>query len=423
MRPATTPASTSNSSAIIAAVSPQLKKTQNASTVVRKNDGPTNLDLLCAELTGGIYTGPSISPSVDNLKRPSHSSSILSNLSAAPMSRFPQQSQNSVLGNTKDSSDHASCESIVSGKGRVSVLKKSSLNSLNSVVSTNSCLRSTVSESRTSSRREKHGVSFAVPYASNSPDEPQVRQRLSSDTTNRYFEKKYPVHKHQDREPLMFNSSSFGTSTAYLTTRSSENFNMDEFGIIVGASSNDSIVSGTYSYDAVMSASTDSEMSNTRRLSPNLKRSKKNLEVDPWRVDNISQIAEMKERERILVRRDTPPPKPMIPSSSDKDLREFIKRRNTPTLSMSSQALRRSRGGDSSENLVSRSLDSNDASIGSIGDEPIDPPGMFSRDDSVEERNYENIETISAAIRKSHDNLALDNIVKKVKSPDESTYL
>ena len=188
---------------------------------------------------------------------------------------------------------------------------------------------------------------------------------------------------------------------------------MDEFGIIVGAGSNDSIVSGTYSYDAVMSASTDSEMSNTRRISP-LKASKKSLEVDPWRVDNISQINEMNQREKGLVRKDTPPPKPIVPTTSDRDLREFIKRRHTPNLSVSTQALRRSRG-DSCENLVSQ-IDSNNASLGSLDQ------NFFPLLDDPEEVKYENIATISEAIRRSSDNILLD-IVKKVKSPDESTYL
>ena len=303
----------------------------------------------------------------------------------------------------------------MSGKGRVSVLKKSSMNSLNSIVSTNSCLRPTVVESRPASRKEKHGVSFAVPNTPNYIIEPQVRQRLSSDTTNKYFEKKFPVSRSYDKQPLMFNSSNIGYSSAYLSNRSSDNFNMDEFGIIVGAGSNDSIVSGTYSYDAVMSASTDSEMNNIRRLSPYNPRSS---EVDPWRVDNASQINEMRERESSLIRRDTPPPKSVVPNTSEKDLREFIKRKNTPTLSMSTQAIRKSRRGESRENLVSKSFDSGDI----IFDSQSGPFGTLQAVDTAEERNYENIETISAAIRKSQENL-LENLIKKIKSPDESTYL
>ena len=289
------------------------------------------------------------------------------------------------MASINDSADYASCESIVSGKGRVSVLKKSSLSSLNSVVSTNSCLRPVMTEGKQSTRREKHGVSFAVPFTDSNDFS---RGRLSSDSSSQYCTRRYSSSRTHDKIPLVPHSMSNQTCDS-VVNRSCENFNMDEFGIILGASSNDSIVSGTYSYDAVLSASTDSEVGNMRRYSPIIP--KKSLEVDPWRVEDVTVS---NERISTLTRKDTPPPKPILPNTTEKDLREFIKRKHTRNISMSTQTLRRSRG-ISSENLVSQT-DSNEASMSSL-----DHGLPFLVDDPNEVR-YENITTISAAINSNN---------------------
>lgn len=302
----------------------------------------------------------------------------------------------------KDSSDYASCESIVSGKGRVSVLKKSSMGSLNSVVSANSCLRTSITDSRSSSRKEKHGVSFAVPYT-----DPCVYTRQISDPSNQNVHRRFSVSRTEGKS----NFSSIGVGTPnYPSCNSHDQFsNLDEFGIIVGASSDSSIVSGTYSYDAVIGASTDSEISVAKKYSP--MRNRKSCEVDPW---NVESVLSHNEPDCILIRKDTPPPKPVIPSTCDKDLREFIKRRNNRPICMSTQSLRWSRG-VSSENLVSQ-YDSNEASLNSLD---------YMMSISNSEVQYENIATISEVINSKNIVTAdtLQDAGKKHKSPDESTYL
>lgn len=386
-------------------------------------DGGNNHGQEDIRTSGGSYLGTargaSLTPTAQQyraskaLNRTSSMSSSSNTAAALATSSIdPRNSSvtSGVLTSSKDSSDYASCESIVSGKGRVSVLKKSSQSSLNSVLSTNSCLRTSVTESRSSSRREKHGVSFAVPYTDPGV---YIRPRGLSDSGTQYFDKRPMSSKPQDKLPLMSSTNTIGTST-YLENTSYDHFsNMDEFGIIVGASSDSSIVSGTYSYDPVLSVSTDSDASTTRKCSP--MRIKKSLEVDPWRVDN--NLLNFNETDCVLIRKDTPPPKPVIPSTSDKDLREFIKRKHTRNLSMSSQTLRRSRG-VSSENLVLQ-CDSTEASMNSL-----DQKLALLYNDQKEVR-YENIATISAAInnkKQTADDILIDR-VKKIKSPDESTYL
>ncbi|XP_047741498.1 uncharacterized protein LOC125179514 [Hyalella azteca] len=258
------------------------------------------------------------------------------------------------------------------------------------------------------SRKERHGVSFAVPYR---------------DVEIQAWEPSGSVQSQQDSQPCLEDqpvesesipkTCTIGTST-YLEDTSCDHFsNMDEFGIIVGASSHSSLLSGTYSYDPVFS--TDDDASTTKKSSP--MQLPKNLEVDPWRVDNLGSFPLEQSSSNILVRKDTPPPKPVIPRNNEKDLREFIRRRHTSNLSMSTQTLRKS-GGISSENLVSK-WDSNEANLSSF-DQNV--PLLYNDDKEV---RYENIATISASIRdksKTTDDMVL-NLIKKIKSPDESTYL
>lgn len=350
-----------------------------------------------------------------------------------------------ILPVRKEGAEYASCESIVSGKGRVSVLKKSSQSSLNSILSSNSCLKTNVADTRGYvARKERHGVSFAVPqrdtavqswdteglaWDSVEPNRdtgvqswdtgPQAIQAWDTsgshrDTGAQSWEPMGSVQHHgavktSPEEAAAPNMCTIGTST-YLEDTSYDHFtNLDEFGIMVGASSDSSLISGTYSYDPVFS--TDDE-GKSKRLSPSLvgRRS----EVDPWRVDNIPPFGG---GDCGLVRKDTPPPKSVLPKNNEKDLRDFIRRRHTRNLSMSTQTLRRSHG-ISSENLVSQ-CDSNEASQNSLEQ---NLPLLYSEDKEV---RYENIATISAAIRdrtKTNDDMVL-NIIKKIKSPDESTYL
>lgn len=331
------------------------------------------------------------------------SSMSSSSVTAVTDSRFLPQVSSSIVAFSKESSDYTSCESIVSGKGRVSVLKKSSLGSLNSVISSNSCLRTSVSDSRSSSRKEKHGVSFAVPYT-----DPCVYTRQTSDPSSHHTERRYSVGRGNEKEH--FRNINLGASQNADSVSCDQFSNIDEFGIIFGAGSNSSIVSGTYSYDPVLCTSTDSEISATRRCSP--MRNIKSCEVDPWNVENILPTSET---DCVLIRKDTPPPKPLIPTNSDKDLRKLIKKHHNRTISMSTQTLRKSRG-DSSENLVSQN-NSNTASFNSLDQ-------IISAAISNDELRYGNINTISAAVNieniQAND---LNNIVKKIKSPDESTYL
>lgn len=317
------------------------------------------------------------------MNQSSHSNEDLVDISNQPLSDTME----------KSTPDFTSCESIVSGKGRVSVLKKSSIGSLNSIASSSSCMRGQPRTDR-SCRKEKHGVSFAIPYT-----DPGIYPRTMSNASTKSLR---DISKNRDHLSNMQLRDTYSNhqSNKMETYSNDEIGNMDEFGIIVGVGSNSSIVSGTYSYDPVLEASVDSEIGTRNDYSTG--KGRMTSEVDPWNVESG----------KVFVRRDTPPPKSVLPSHTDKDLRKLIKKNHSRHISMSNQALKRNKSG-SAENLISAS-DGNPASLNSMEDIPKVRKS---------EINFESISIISATNLKENQKKNRPKTRKIIILNDESTYL